>query len=624
MLIGCNSSQPESFALFIKEKPIKETYVVGEELDLSGLVVQNQKGEVVDEYLTSIQDGEVLDKVGNISIEISKPSFVSTFLKIRVNEKGKSYLEIDSMPNKLTYNIGDQLNLQGLKVTCEDEIIEDYTVTINGNEYENGYYLTDSGSLKVFVNKEGYERNFFTILVNDDEHKPTTNKRIYTYYINDTHGAFIRQNTDSNYYELGMSAISSYLIDKKKSNPENTIILSGGDMFQGGIESNHTKGMIFIDAMNHAGFDAMVVGNHDFDWGERALKNFAIYSDFAYISCNIFYSDKVTRPSYLEPYTVIYRDGVKIGIIGGAIEDMGSDISGSISSKFYFPDPEPYVKQYSDYLRNNIHCDLVFALFHDGGFYGDSYCKFDTLTQISPISGERYVDAFYFAHDHKRKTGNVNGVPYIESACNGRIIGEMSFDLSNNTGFYTVSSYSQSCSYRFDAICTPDDFVDNLLVKYSYLIPDPDEILTIFSRAYTREEFLIIYCRSLVWYVNNNFDIFGLSVNFSCANYGGIRASVDAGEFRLRDLEKIIPFDNCLAIQKCTPNNINNMKSSTWVDYYQEGEIKYESGFTYSVTVSFICESETAMAYFQQSYEEYSYIMSKDVVAEYLKSGVIY
>lgn len=626
LLVGCNSSnKPEAPAsLFIKEKPIQTTYTVHDKLSLEGLVVTDQKGKTVTDYLTSLNDGDELNKIGTTSIEISKQKYKSAYLTITVKDATKGYLEVENKPSKLIYNVGEALSLSGLKVTYEGDEITDYTVKIAGEEYKEGFLLYNPGTNKVFVEKEGFERNFFTITVNNDSYKPTDTKNITTYHVNDMHGAFIRQDTDANYSEMGMSCISKYLYDKKKENPDTTLILSGGDMFQGGIESNHTHGLIFIDAMNHAGFDAMTVGNHDFDWGERYLKNFAIYSDFAYLSCNIFYADKVTRPSYLEPYTIVYRDGVKIGIIGAAIENMGIDITQSVASQFYFPDPIPYVKQYSDYLKKEAKCDLVFGVFHDGGFNNNSVFKFSSLTNVSQVSGEKYLDGIYLAHDHQRKSGSENGVPYIEAACNGRIIGETYYTLNNNTGSYSVSSFYSNCYYRYEQISSPDSYVDSLTEKYSEYIPDPDEVLTVFSRALSREEFLQIYCKALIWFVNNNTDVFGKTINLASTNYGGIRSSVDEGEFKLRDLEKIIPFDNSIAIQKCTINNITNIKNSGWVGYYQEGNIVYEQGYTYCASLSFICESETAITYYQESYVDYPEYIGKDALAAYLRSGVRY
>ena len=66
------------------------------------------------------------------------------------------------------------------------------------------------------------------------------------YALNDFHGAFMY---DESYNQTGLSKIGQFLTTKKENDPENTIILSSGDMFQGGAESNITRGKIIIDSI---------------------------------------------------------------------------------------------------------------------------------------------------------------------------------------------------------------------------------------------------------------------------------------------------------------------------------------------------------------------------------------
>ena len=72
-------------------------------------------------------------------------------------------------------------------------------------------------------------------------------------------------------------------------------------MFQGGAESNITYGDIVIDAMNIIGFDAMAIGNHEFDWGEEVLSSMASKMDFPLLGFNVYYKDTLNRPSFLSP-----------------------------------------------------------------------------------------------------------------------------------------------------------------------------------------------------------------------------------------------------------------------------------------------------------------------------------
>ena len=85
--------------------------------------------------------------------------------------------------------------------------------------------------------------------------------------MNDLHGKFADTDT-----QPGVDELSTYLRAATFSN-ENTILLSSGDMWQGSSESNLTKGLIMTEWMNSLGFVSMTLGNHEFDWGEDAIKD---------------------------------------------------------------------------------------------------------------------------------------------------------------------------------------------------------------------------------------------------------------------------------------------------------------------------------------------------------------
>jgi 5'-nucleotidase/UDP-sugar diphosphatase len=137
-------------------------------------------------------------------------------------------------------------------------------------------------------------------------------------HVNDTHGRIqpYRETGIDKKKRVGGAAYMAKIIQKERSeNPEGTLLLSAGDMFQGTPVSNLFKGQPVIDVMNYLGFDAMAVGNHEFDWGMETFKHFPAMSNFPYLSANI----KDDRGQYLpgvKPYIIVTRKSVKIAIIG--------------------------------------------------------------------------------------------------------------------------------------------------------------------------------------------------------------------------------------------------------------------------------------------------------------------
>jgi len=137
-------------------------------------------------------------------------------------------------------------------------------------------------------------------------------------HVSDTHGRILpytETGMDTKKMVGGAAYLAGMIKAERSKNPDGTLLLSAGDMFQGTPVSNLFKGQPVIDVMNYLGFDAMAVGNHEFDWGMEAFKHFPAMSNFPYLSANI----KDDRGQYLpgvKPYIVVTRKSVKIAIIG--------------------------------------------------------------------------------------------------------------------------------------------------------------------------------------------------------------------------------------------------------------------------------------------------------------------
>lgn len=89
---------------------------------------------------------------------------------------------------------------------------------------------------------------------------------------------------------MGLAKIREYIYNYDKDyNPDYSIFVSAGDMFQGTGVSNLTQGQAMSEIMNSFPFDAMAIGNHEFDWGLKTVleKNKDI-ANYKFLSCNIF------------------------------------------------------------------------------------------------------------------------------------------------------------------------------------------------------------------------------------------------------------------------------------------------------------------------------------------------
>jgi 2',3'-cyclic-nucleotide 2'-phosphodiesterase (5'-nucleotidase family) len=135
-------------------------------------------------------------------------------------------------------------------------------------------------------------------------------------HINDFHGHLLpKPGKEGKPGTGGMAWIAKMVSDERAKNPEGTLLLSAGDMFQGTPISNLFRGKPVIEVMNRMEFDAMTLGNHEFDWGMDAFNELRAAASFPFLSANIIDGKGGLLPG-VKPYVIFKRKGLKIAVIG--------------------------------------------------------------------------------------------------------------------------------------------------------------------------------------------------------------------------------------------------------------------------------------------------------------------
>ncbi|MFC3860102.1 bifunctional metallophosphatase/5'-nucleotidase [Deinococcus antarcticus] len=122
-----------------------------------------------------------------------------------------------------------------------------------------------------------------------------------------TYGGYSRQTT---------------LIKQYAASDTNPVVLSGGDTFQGTLFYNVYQGLADVLFMNFQGYQAMAVGNHEFDNGPAALAKFAQKAKFPLLASNLDVSAEPLLKDLVKPYAVLNVGGEKIGVIGAVTPDL--------------------------------------------------------------------------------------------------------------------------------------------------------------------------------------------------------------------------------------------------------------------------------------------------------------
>jgi len=163
---------------------------------------------------------------------------------------------------------------------------------------------------------------------------------------------------------LGGLARRSTLIRQNRDETPNVLLLDAGDVFQGTPYFNFYSAEPDFKAMSMMGYDAMAIGNHEFDNRVSGFMDVAPHAAFPFLCANY---DFGTTPmaDVVKPYIVKEIDGLKIGIFG-----IGVDFAGLVLASHHagivFRDPVLYADYYGNFLKYRERCDYVVALTHHG------------------------------------------------------------------------------------------------------------------------------------------------------------------------------------------------------------------------------------------------------------------
>jgi 5'-nucleotidase len=193
---------------------------------------------------------------------------------------------------------------------------------------------------------------------------------------------------------LGGVAARAALVRQIRAEASNVLLLDAGDIFQGTPYFNIYKGEPEIKAMTMMGYDAVTMGNHDFDAG---IENFAAqlqHASFPVVICNYDFSGTPMEGKSL-PYKIFQKGNIKVGVLGIGIELNGL-VPPNLSGKTIYQDPVLKANENAEELRKKHKCDFIICLSHLGDRYNDDKISDEILAK------ESYeIDLVIGGHTHR-------------------------------------------------------------------------------------------------------------------------------------------------------------------------------------------------------------------------------
>ena len=245
--------------------------------------------------------------------------------------------------------------------------------------------------------------------------------RLVIVHTNDTHSHFdpLRDGRG------GIIERAAFVDSVRKADGEGKVLLlHAGDFDQGTSYYTQMHGRLEVDMVNAMRYDAVTLGNHEFDDGIEDLTS-RIKDIKVPVVCANLDLRSFELGQYVKPYTIVRKGGRKIGIIG-LEADISTCVSKAISSRIPQLDPVEVTNKWADYLRNKEHCDMVILLSHFG-YEGDTPGQPDDQTNVPGMKGvdlvvaghsHTFVDGFIYVNDADGKP-----VPIITDGCWGLDMG---------------------------------------------------------------------------------------------------------------------------------------------------------------------------------------------------------
>ena len=250
-------------------------------------------------------------------------------------------------------------------------------------------------------------------------------------HTNDMH-SHIHPFTSGRNKGLGGVAQRAALIKQIRKQEEHVLLLDAGDIFQGTPYFNFYGGELEFKLMSEMKYDAVTLGNHDFDNGLKGLKKQLPHANFPFLIANYDFSDTILNDTF-KPYKVFRKGDLKIGVFG-----IGIELEGLVPKKLYqktvYQDPIEKANYYASLLKQKKRCDLVICLSHLGFKY-----KTNKLSDMQLAKQTKNIDLIIGGHTHtflKKPVSQLNlekrEVLINQVGWAGINIGKIDFHFSQN------------------------------------------------------------------------------------------------------------------------------------------------------------------------------------------------
>ena len=361
----------------------------------------------------------------------------------------------------------------------------------------------------------------------------------------DFHGAILGGSKDrrSGRAYGGTTALAAWIEHFRSENPEGTVLLDGGDIFQGTMISNLQYGRPVVEQMNLLGYAAAAIGNHDFDWNADTLRSRVMGMRFAAMGANIIERKSGKRPWWVRSDTTFARRGVRVSVFGLGYKGTPRVTLPSNVAHLRFDDDSASAANNVPRLRK-AGADVIVTLGHIPAETDSSRKARGDIARLA--NGVPGVDLWLGGHSHNVVDDYIRGASVMVAGANGQYLALA--DLTVDPVKHEVVEHQQRVMQVW-ADQYPADTLWIARVKHwnAGIAPIASEVLgrnlTPLNRRRPEATVGDFICDAMC---------FATGSAIAMQNPGGLRADLPAGDVTRGAIYDVMPFDNTIVTLQLT------------------------------------------------------------------------
>ncbi len=337
-------------------------------------------------------------------------------------------------------------------------------------------------------------------------------------------------------------------IAEARGRAENSILVDGGDQFQGTLFYTQYKGTMTAEFMNLLGYDAMTVGNHEFDDGPQVLAELIGAVEFPVLMSNADYTGEPLLADSLMKSTVIEVAGERIGLIGLTPESAAE--LASPGPNVTFGDPAEAVQAEVDRLTADG-VNKIIVLSHSGYVVEQSVAENTTGVDVI-VGGHSHSLLGDFEGAVGPYPTMVNGVAIVQAAAYGKYLGELNVTFDDDGTLIEATGapilIDAGVAEDADAVARVTELAAPLEELRTTVVAESSDVID-----GNRDVCRAMECSMGNLVADAMLDrVADQGIEIAIANSGGLRASIDAGEVTMGEVLTVLPFQNTLSTFQVT------------------------------------------------------------------------